>query len=645
MIRSKQFLSIAAILLASIYAPLCQAVVNAPKFLSYYVFNADQQESIKFVHGISSTGGAVTTICGNETILGQSGSIGIWGRSALGDSGNSLVSGRYSCKTVSQSGGESPYSSFSVYRKGIKPTEIATSTDVLSGGVNTKKVYLDPATEGFLVTSRSKLSGSGYLDVSGLFDACSPLRLRNLVLGQSSSAPFGALISKNLLKPVLTNTSLVQSLSIPVYTHSSGTNRHATTEIIFKSPAQGGDRRIFLTFTNEQQTSVIEEQGNKDGFAQNHVICSLSSSAELNLSLPPQPVSMAELTPAVTKGGTNSIKLLAGGNIHQNNIRLGCQIDTKPKFFVNAMSDNGAVEIPLDTSQIGNHTLTCESQWYIQSSDRWASQPNSNMEVNYSVVEPIRHFLSVSASIGGKIISSPAGIDCPNDCTEQYTENTNVTLTATASLDYQFSSWSGDLGSCLESTRTCAVLMNRARSLSSNFVLIDQDNDGHTDRLDNCPNNSNSNQSDKDFDGIGDVCDPTPNGDSDNDGVDNLSDNCPSAYNPNQQNTDTDNEGDSCDIDDDNDSVEDFFDNCQFISNRDQLDTDSDLYGDACDDDDDDDNALDHVDNCPLVANPNQEDEDGYQDGEGAGDACEIRDDGLCFPVKNGTNNSVLICL
>jgi len=40
----------------------------------------------------------------------------------------------------------------------------------------------------------------------------------------------------------------------------------------------------------------------------------------------------------------------------------------------------------------------------------------------------------------------------------------------------------------------------------------DRDNDGVTDELDNCPDNPNTEQTDTDDDGLGDVCDPTPNG-------------------------------------------------------------------------------------------------------------------------------------
>jgi hypothetical protein len=87
---------------------------------------------------------------------------------------------------------------------------------------------------------------------------------------------------------------------------------------------------------------------------------------------------------------------------------------------------------------------------------------------------------------------------------------------------------------------------------------VDADGDGVPDVADNCPADSNADQSDLDGDGIGDVCDPTPvPGDSDNDGVGDGVDNCPLVANPDQADNDHDRVGDACDTDDDNDTLSD----------------------------------------------------------------------------------------
>jgi hypothetical protein len=71
-----------------------------------------------------------------------------------------------------------------------------------------------------------------------------------------------------------------------------------------------------------------------------------------------------------------------------------------------------------------------------------------------------------SAGTGtGAVTSSPSGIDCGSDCSENYQPNTEVTLTATPATGSLFTGWSGDC----TGTGSCVVTMDTAKSITATF--------------------------------------------------------------------------------------------------------------------------------------------------------------------------------
>ncbi|MBI2082647.1 MAG: thrombospondin type 3 repeat-containing protein [Deltaproteobacteria bacterium] len=119
-------------------------------------------------------------------------------------------------------------------------------------------------------------------------------------------------------------------------------------------------------------------------------------------------------------------------------------------------------------------------------------------------------------------------------------------------------------------------------------VNVDPDGDGKG-LDDNCPFAVNGDQNDTDGDGIGDLCDPTPNvsstQDADGDGLIDDEDNCPLVPNPNQTDSNGDKTGDRCQGDRDGDGIGDAEDICPSHFNMDQADEDGDGKGNPCDED------------------------------------------------------------
>ncbi len=75
--------------------------------------------------------------------------------------------------------------------------------------------------------------------------------------------------------------------------------------------------------------------------------------------------------------------------------------------------------------------------------------------------------VSKSGTGSGTVTSNPAGINCGLDCSEVYSYNTVVTLTASPATGSTLTSWTG--GGC-SGTGTCIVVMTKARNVTATFT-------------------------------------------------------------------------------------------------------------------------------------------------------------------------------
>jgi len=88
-------------------------------------------------------------------------------------------------------------------------------------------------------------------------------------------------------------------------------------------------------------------------------------------------------------------------------------------------------------------------------------------------VEQVMHTLYTLTVVkpgtgSGTVTSSPAGINCGDDCGESYSKVQKVKLTAKADVNSTFTGWSG--GGC-SGTKTCTVTVDAAVTVTADFAL------------------------------------------------------------------------------------------------------------------------------------------------------------------------------
>ncbi|THB74037.1 MAG: hypothetical protein D3926_22740 [Desulfobacteraceae bacterium] len=101
-------------------------------------------------------------------------------------------------------------------------------------------------------------------------------------------------------------------------------------------------------------------------------------------------------------------------------------------------------------------------------------RPNNARDIGADEIDPLPPGTTYSLTVtrsgdgGGTVTSSPAGIDCGSDCSQDYAVYSSVTLTAVADGNSRFLSWSG--GGC-SGNGSCTITMDQDHSISAQFSV------------------------------------------------------------------------------------------------------------------------------------------------------------------------------
>jgi uncharacterized repeat protein (TIGR02543 family) len=140
-------------------------------------------------------------------------------------------------------------------------------------------------------------------------------------------------------------------------------------------------------------------------------------------------------------------------------------------------SINGGAYTSVDGTVTNGNTVTVKHT----SSDQHGTATNTILTIGgvsdtfTSTTASQSHTLNVnkSGTGTGTVTSSPAGINCGNDCEQTYASGgQTITLTAAASTGSIFTGWSGDCTVVTTNPKTCKTTISGAKTLTANFDLI-----------------------------------------------------------------------------------------------------------------------------------------------------------------------------
>ena len=165
-----------------------------------------------------------------------------------------------------------------------------------------------------------------------------------------------------------------------------------------------------------------------------------------------------------------------------NTIKLTATVDAEggANESVTWRSNNQNVAI---VSNDGTVTGEAEGTATITATSVFDASRSDSVEVKVTAAPVPKYQLTLEVDGNGTVTSEPEGINCGDDCTEDFDENTSVTLTATPDSGATFNGWSG----ACTGTLPCVVTMDANRTVTATFegdgtpdpavnsVSIDQD--------------------------------------------------------------------------------------------------------------------------------------------------------------------------
>jgi hypothetical protein len=154
-------------------------------------------------------------------------------------------------------------------------------------------------------------------------------------------------------------------------------------------------------------------------------------------------------------------------NFNPASSRTGTLVAVNGSNFLDVtevLFNGAAASFSVQSDSVLNVTVPAQASTGIVTVKTAYSTTNSAQA--FTVLQPLT--VAKVGSGNGTITSAPDGVNCGDDCSEDYSDSTSVTLSAQPAANSLFSGWSG---ACSGNATECVINVNEAKSATATFTL------------------------------------------------------------------------------------------------------------------------------------------------------------------------------
>ncbi len=93
---------------------------------------------------------------------------------------------------------------------------------------------------------------------------------------------------------------------------------------------------------------------------------------------------------------------------------------------------------------------------------------SKTVTANFDLISPVTKNVTVIKTGSGRVVSTPAGIDCGTTCSYHFASGSSILLRAIPDSGYAFSSWTG----CTSTNDVCTMTVNSDTTVTAKFTVI-----------------------------------------------------------------------------------------------------------------------------------------------------------------------------